>query len=100
MKLITHAPRAKKDTEYQLRPKQGLFIQLSRTERLLIERGDSVADVSKALQKAYPMLNATSIRALVTYYFTLGERLAASKTAAQPWQRTEITRPPAKKFLK
>lgn len=100
MKLITHPPRAKKDVEYQLRPKQGLFIQLSRTERLLIEKGDGHAEVVQALKRAYPMLTAQSVRALASYYFALGERLASAKTQTLPWQPMEIGRPPVRKFLK
>ena len=81
-----HSKQAKRsEVQFKLRPKHGLYVQVSQTERLHIEPGDTLDTVGKALARSYPMLNAANLKKLAHYYFMLGERLASTSASKRPW---------------
>lgn len=79
MKLITH-PKAPKPVEMLLRTNP-MTVWLSKTQQLLIYRGDSIRRVAKAMRSVWTHLSKRECRELAGFWFAIGEA-SASRTFA------------------
>lgn len=55
---------------------------------LIVDPGDKLGDVAKAIKQYLPELGPKERRALVAYWFFLGERAASG--GREPWKRKEL----------
>lgn len=63
-------------------------VMLTGNVELLIEKGDKLSDVVKAIRPHMPWFDRKTLMGIVTFYFAMGERAAAGRYN-KPWTRKE-----------
>lgn len=96
MKIRKH-DRVPKAEQIKLRH-DPLSIFLIANVELVIERGDRLGDVARAMRPHMPWFSRSQLRGIAGYYFAMGERSAQGRST-RPWRRKEYNDHPDRVYL-